>query len=116
MAELRKEAGLPDGVFNVVQGDKDAVDALLEHPGVKALSFVGWTPIAQKIYQTGAKHGKRVQALGGARNHMVVMPDAAMDQAVDAPRWRRSAAPATSGWRSTAASSRAPRQVRAVSA
>ncbi|MDE2606581.1 MAG: CoA-acylating methylmalonate-semialdehyde dehydrogenase [Burkholderiales bacterium] len=84
MAELLKEAGLPDGVFNVVQGDKDAVDALLEHPDVKALSFVGSTPIAQKIYETGARHGKRVQALGGAKNHMVVMPDADMDQAVDA--------------------------------
>ncbi|GAB2607253.1 CoA-acylating methylmalonate-semialdehyde dehydrogenase [Ramlibacter solisilvae] len=84
MAELLKQAGLPDGVFNVVQGDKDAVDALLEHPDVKALSFVGSTPIAQKIYETGARHGKRVQALGGAKNHMVVMPDADMDQAVDA--------------------------------
>jgi malonate-semialdehyde dehydrogenase (acetylating)/methylmalonate-semialdehyde dehydrogenase len=84
MAELLKEAGLPDGVFNVVQGDKDAVDALLEHPDVKALSFVGSTAIAQKIYETGARHGKRVQALGGAKNHMVVMPDADMDQAVDA--------------------------------
>jgi len=84
MAELLKEAGLPDGVFSVVQGDKDAVDALLEHPDVKAVSFVGSTPIAQKIYETGARHGKRVQALGGAKNHMVVMPDADMDQAVDA--------------------------------
>jgi malonate-semialdehyde dehydrogenase (acetylating)/methylmalonate-semialdehyde dehydrogenase len=84
MAELLKEAGLPDGVFNVVQGDKDAVDALLEHPDVKAISFVGSTAIAQKIYETGARHGKRVQALGGAKNHMVVMPDADMDQAVDA--------------------------------
>ncbi|MFL6691380.1 MAG: aldehyde dehydrogenase family protein, partial [Ramlibacter sp.] len=84
MARLLKEAGLPDGVFNVVQGDKDAVDALLEHPDVKAVSFVGSTPIAQKIYETGARHGKRVQALGGAKNHMVVMPDADLDQAVDA--------------------------------
>ena len=84
MAQMLQEAGLPDGVFNVVQGDKEAVDALLEHPDVKALSFVGSTPIAQKIYETGAKHGKRVQALGGAKNHMVVMPDADMDQAVDA--------------------------------
>jgi malonate-semialdehyde dehydrogenase (acetylating)/methylmalonate-semialdehyde dehydrogenase len=84
MAELLKEAGLPDGVFNVVQGDKDAVDALLEHPDVKAISFVGSTAIAQKIYETGARHGKRVQALGGAKNHMVVMPDADMEQAVDA--------------------------------
>jgi malonate-semialdehyde dehydrogenase (acetylating)/methylmalonate-semialdehyde dehydrogenase len=84
MAELLKRAGLPDGVFNVVQGDKVAVDALLTHPDVKALSFVGSTPIAQYIYETGARHGKRVQALGGAKNHMVVMPDADLDQAVDA--------------------------------
>jgi malonate-semialdehyde dehydrogenase (acetylating)/methylmalonate-semialdehyde dehydrogenase len=84
MAELLKEAGLPDGVFNVVQGDKAAVDALLEHPDVKALSFVGSTPIAQYIYERGAHFGKRVQALGGAKNHMVVMPDADIEQAVDA--------------------------------
>jgi len=84
MAELHKQAGLPDGVFNVVQGDKVAVDALLEHPDVKAISFVGSTPIAQYIYATGAHHGKRVQALGGAKNHMVVMPDADIEQAVDA--------------------------------
>ncbi len=84
MARLLKEAGLPDGVFNVVQGDKDAVDALLEHPDVRALSFVGSTPIAHKIYETGAHHGKRVQALGGAKNHMVVMPDADMEQVADA--------------------------------
>ena len=84
MAELLKEAGLPDGVFNVVNGDKAAVDALLTHPDVRALSFVGSTPIAQYIYETGAHHGKRVQALGGAKNHMVVMPDANLEQAVDA--------------------------------
>ena len=84
LAELLTRAGLPDGVFNVVQGDKVAVDALLTHPDVKALSFVGSTPIAQYIYETGAHHGKRVQALGGAKNHMVVMPDADIDQAVDA--------------------------------
>ena len=84
MADLLKKAGLPDGVFNVVQGDKAAVDALLEHPDVKAISFVGSTPIANYIYETGAHHGKRVQALGGAKNHMVVMPDADIDQAVDA--------------------------------
>ena len=84
MAELLKEAGLPDGVFNVVQGDKEAVDALLVHPDVKAVSFVGSTPIANYIYETGAHHGKRVQALGGAKNHMVVMPDADIDQVVDA--------------------------------
>jgi malonate-semialdehyde dehydrogenase (acetylating)/methylmalonate-semialdehyde dehydrogenase len=83
MAELLKQAGLPDGVFNVVQGDKVAVDALLGHPDVRALSFVGSTPIAQYIYETGARHGKRVQALGGAKNHMVVMPDADIEQAVD---------------------------------
>lgn len=84
IAELLKQAGLPDGVFNVVQGDKVAVDALLEHPDVKAVSFVGSTPIANYIYETGARLGKRVQALGGAKNHMVVMPDADIDQAVDA--------------------------------
>ncbi|NJK42341.1 MAG: CoA-acylating methylmalonate-semialdehyde dehydrogenase [Aquincola sp.] len=84
MGELFKQAGLPDGIFNVVQGDKAAVDALLEHPNVRALSFVGSTPIAQRLYETGAKNGKRVQALGGAKNHMVVMPDADVEQAVDA--------------------------------
>ena len=84
MAGLLKQAGLPDGVFNVVQGDKEAVDALLVHPDVKAVSFVGSTPIANYIYETGARHGKRVQALGGAKNHMVVMPDADMEMAVDA--------------------------------
>ncbi|MFM9916271.1 MAG: CoA-acylating methylmalonate-semialdehyde dehydrogenase [Rhizobacter sp.] len=84
MAELLREAGLPDGVFNVVQGDKLAVDTLLTHPDVKAISFVGSTPIAQYIYETGAHHGKRVQALGGAKNHMVVMPDADLEQTVDA--------------------------------
>ena len=84
MADLLKQAGLPDGVFNVVQGDKEAVDALLVHPDVKAISFVGSTPIANYIYETGAHHGKRVQALGGAKNHMVVMPDADLDQSLDA--------------------------------
>jgi len=84
MAELLKQAGLPDGVFNVVQGDKVVVDALLAHPDVAALSFVGSTPIAHYLYETGARHGKRVQALGGAKNHMVVMPDADLEQAVDA--------------------------------
>ncbi len=84
MAELLKQAGLPDGVFGVVQGDKLAVDTLLTHPDVKAISFVGSTPIAQYIYETGAHHGKRVQALGGAKNHLVVMPDADLDQTVDA--------------------------------
>ncbi|MPW22744.1 CoA-acylating methylmalonate-semialdehyde dehydrogenase [Paraburkholderia sp. CNPSo 3157] len=84
MAGLLKQAGLPDGVFNVVQGDKVVVDALLTHPDVKAVSFVGSTPIANYIYETGAKHGKRVQALGGAKNHMVVMPDADLDKTIDA--------------------------------
>ena len=83
-ADLIRRAGFPSGVFNVVQGDKEAVDALLQHPGVDALSFVGSTPIARHIYATGAAHGKRVQALGGAKNHMVVMPDADLDQVVDA--------------------------------
>jgi malonate-semialdehyde dehydrogenase (acetylating)/methylmalonate-semialdehyde dehydrogenase len=84
IADLLKQAGLPDGVFNVVQGDKVAVDGLLHHPDVKALSFVGSTPIAEYIYTEGTRHGKRVQALGGAKNHLVVMPDANLDQAVDA--------------------------------
>jgi malonate-semialdehyde dehydrogenase (acetylating)/methylmalonate-semialdehyde dehydrogenase len=84
IAELLKQAGLPDGVFSVVQGDKAAVDAILQHPGVAAVSFVGSTPIAEYIQQQGVAHGKRVQALGGAKNHMVVMPDADLDQAADA--------------------------------
>ena len=83
MAALWKEAGLPDGVFNVLQGDKLAVDGLLTHPEVKAISFVGSTPIAQYIYETAAKHGKRVQALGGAKNHMLVLPDADLDLVAD---------------------------------
>jgi len=84
MAELFKEAGLPDGVFNVVHGDKVAVDALLSHEGIKAVSFVGSTPIARYIYETCAKAGKRVQALGGAKNHAVVLPDADLEFAADA--------------------------------
>ena len=84
MAELFKEAGLPDGVFNVVHGDKAAVDAILAHPGIAAVSFVGSTPIAKFIYETCAKHGKRVQALGGAKNHAVVLPDADLEFAADA--------------------------------
>ena len=83
-AELLKEAGVPDGVFNVVHGDKIAVDALLEHPGIAAISFVGSTPIARYIYETATRHGKRVQALGGAKNHMIVLPDADIDMAADA--------------------------------
>ncbi|GAA2908211.1 CoA-acylating methylmalonate-semialdehyde dehydrogenase [Streptosporangium fragile] len=84
MAELWKEAGLPDGVFGVVQGDKVAVDRLLEHPDVRAVSFVGSTPIARYVYETGTAHGKRVQALGGAKNHMLVLPDADLDLVADA--------------------------------
>ena len=84
VAELLKEAGVPDGVFNVVMGDKVAVDGLLEHPDIAAVSFVGSTPIARYIYETGTKNGKRVQALGGAKNHMVVLPDADIDMAADA--------------------------------
>jgi malonate-semialdehyde dehydrogenase (acetylating)/methylmalonate-semialdehyde dehydrogenase len=83
MAELWKEAGLPDGVFNVVNGDKEAVDALLTHPDIASVSFVGSTPIAKYVYETGTSHGKRVQALGGAKNHMVVLPDADLDLAAD---------------------------------
>src|SRR6202522_236773 len=84
LAEMLEEAGLPEGVFNVVHADKIAVDALLAHPTVQALSFVGSTPIAEYVYREGTKHGKRVQALGGAKNHMIVMPDADLDQAADA--------------------------------
>jgi len=84
MARLLSEAGLPDGVFNVVQGDKSAVDALLQHPDIEAISFVGSTPIAEYIHQQATARGKRVQALGGAKNHMIVMPDADLDQAADA--------------------------------
>ena len=84
MAEWLTEAGLPDGVFNVVQGGKEAVDSLLTHPDVKAVSFVGSTPIARYIYETGTANGKRVQALGGAKNHMVIMPDADLDMAANA--------------------------------
>src|SRR5688572_15877994 len=84
MAELFKEAGLPDGVFNVVHGDKVAVDSILGHPGIHAVSFVGSTPIAKYIYETAARNGKRVQALGGAKNHMIVLPDADIEMAADA--------------------------------
>jgi len=83
MAKLLKEAGLPDGVFNVLNGDKESVDGLLTHPDVKAISFVGSTPIAQYVYELGSKHGKRVQALGGAKNHMLVLPDADLDLVAD---------------------------------
>ncbi|WP_431951844.1 CoA-acylating methylmalonate-semialdehyde dehydrogenase [Actinacidiphila sp. bgisy167] len=84
LAKLWKRAGLPDGVFNVVHGDKVAVDRLLEHPDVKSVSFVGSTPIARYVYETGTRYGKRVQALGGAKNHMLVLPDADLDLAADA--------------------------------
>ena len=84
LAELFHEAGVPDGVFNVVNGDREAVDRLLEHPGIAAISFVGSTPVAEHVYQTGSAHNKRMQALGGAKNHAVIMPDADLDQAVDA--------------------------------
>ena len=84
MAEMLKEAGLPDGVFNIVNGDKEAVDAILTHPDIQAVSFVGSTPVAEYIYKTGTGNGKRVQALGGAKNHMIIMPDADLDQATDA--------------------------------
>src|SRR5947207_4592862 len=83
-AELLKEAGLPDGVFNVVHGDKVAVDAVLEHPDIAAVSFVGSTPIARYVYETATSNGKRCQALGGAKNHMIVLPDADIDMAADA--------------------------------
>lgn len=84
LARLAREAGLPDGVLNVVHGDKEAVDTLLTHPDVKAVSFVGSTPVARAVYETATAHGKRAQALGGAKNHMVVLPDADLDQAADA--------------------------------
>jgi malonate-semialdehyde dehydrogenase (acetylating)/methylmalonate-semialdehyde dehydrogenase len=84
LAELFADAGLPDGVFNVIQGDKVAVDSILEHPDIRAVSFVGSTPIARYIYETGTRNGKRVQALGGAKNHMIVLPDADVDMVADA--------------------------------
>jgi malonate-semialdehyde dehydrogenase (acetylating) / methylmalonate-semialdehyde dehydrogenase len=84
LAEMLRDAGLPDGVFNVVHGDKTAVDAILAHPIIQAVSFVGSTPIAEYVYREATRHGKRVQALGGAKNHMIIMPDADLDQAADA--------------------------------
>src|SRR4051812_11594093 len=84
VAELLHEAGVPDGVFNVVHGDRAAVDAVLEHPGIKAVSFVGSTPVAKHVYETATSNGKRCQALGGAKNHMIVLPDADVDMAADA--------------------------------
>jgi malonate-semialdehyde dehydrogenase (acetylating)/methylmalonate-semialdehyde dehydrogenase len=84
LARLLEQAGVPEGVFNIVHGDREVVDAILTHPDIEAISFVGSTPIAKKIYQTGTAHGKRVQALGGAKNHLLVMPDAPLDAAADA--------------------------------
>src|SRR6201999_3657347 len=84
LAQLLKQAGLPDGCLNIVNGDKVAVDRILEHPDIAAVSFVGSTPVARHIYETGTKNGKRVQALGGAKNHMLVLPDADVDAAADA--------------------------------
>src|SRR5205814_1326650 len=84
IAELLQEAGVPKGVLNIVQGDKETVDALITHPDVKAVSFVGSTPVAEYVYKTATSHGKRAQAFGGAKNHGVVMPDADLDQAADA--------------------------------
>jgi malonate-semialdehyde dehydrogenase (acetylating) / methylmalonate-semialdehyde dehydrogenase len=84
LAEILHDAGVPDGVFNVVQGDKEAVDAVLRHPGIASVSFVGSTPIARYVYETATSCGKRVQALGGAKNHMIVLPDADLDLAADA--------------------------------
>ena len=105
MAELLAEAGVPEGVFNVIHGDKVAVDAILDHPDVAAVSFVGSTPIARYIYETGTRNGKRVQALGGAKNHMIVLPDADIAMAADAGVGRlrlvrRAAAPWRRSWRS----------------
>src|SRR5436305_13787288 len=99
VARLLQEAGVPDGVFNVVHGDKVAVDAVLEHPDIAAVSFVGSTPIARYVYEHGTRTGKRAQALGGAKNHMIVLPDADMDMAADAAR---SAAYGSAGVRSLA--------------
>ena len=95
-----RDAGVPDGVFNVVHGDKVAVDAILDHDGIEAVSFVGSTPIAKYIYEHGTKAGKRVQALGGAKNHMIVLPDADLDMAADAAVSAGTAAPANAAWRS----------------
>jgi len=98
LADLLKEAGLPDGVFNVVQGDKVVVDAILDNPDIMAVSFVGSTPVAEYIYTRGAANGKRVQALGGAKNHMIIMPDADMEQVVDALMGAGTALPESVAW------------------
>ncbi len=104
LAELWAEAGLPDGVFNVLHGDKAAVDGLLHHPDVKAVSFVGSTPIARSIYATAAANGKRVQALGGAKNHMLVLPDADLDLAADAAVSAGFGSAGSGAWRSPSSS------------
>ena len=110
LAELLGEAGLPDGVFSVLHGDREAVDAILTHPGIAAVSFVGSTPVARHIYESGTAHGKRVQALGGAKNHAVVLPDADLDLAADGLVRRPTAQPGSaawpSRWRSRSATSR----------
>ena len=98
LGELLMESGLPDGVFNIVHGDQNAVDALLTHPLVRAISFVGSTAVARHVYETGTRNGKRVQAAGGAKNHLIIMPDADLDQAVKALQLRPSAAPASAAW------------------
>ena len=100
MAELLAEAGVPDGVFNVIHGDKVAVDAILAHPDIAAVSFVGSTPIARYIYETGTKAGKRVQALGGAKNHMIVLPDADSRWPPTPPSRPATVPPASAAWRS----------------
>ena len=99
LAELMKEAGLPDGILNVVHGDKEMVDAILDHDDIKAVSFVGSSDIAQYIYSRGTANGKRVQAFGGAKNHGIVMPDADLDQVVNDLPARPSARPASAAWR-----------------
>ena len=99
IAELLMEAGLPKGVFNIVHGGKDCVNALLTHPLIKAISFVGSTNIAKYVYEKGTAHGKRVQAAGGAKNHIIIMPDANMDLTSQAPcKRQRSVAPVSDAW------------------
>jgi acyl-CoA reductase-like NAD-dependent aldehyde dehydrogenase len=111
-AELLKEAGLPDGVFNVVQGDKVAVDAILAAPRHRAVSFVGSTPIARYVYETGTKAGKRVQALGGAKNHMIVLPTPTSTWPRTRPSARATARRASAAWRSPSSSRSATRPIR----
>ncbi len=104
LAKLFQEAGLPDGVLNVVHGDKEAVDALLEHPDIAAISFVGSTPIARYIYETATRNGKRVQALGGAKNHMLVLPDADLDLVADSAVNAGFGSAGSAAWRSPSSS------------